>query len=90
MLVPIPEEPSMRARMLFVIAAGMSMLVAGVPPAQPRRISGAEVYPHPVRTPGAANPQVTQRNIQDNICNRDWSTKLIVWPIDFPFGKIMV
>jgi hypothetical protein len=30
-----------------------------------------------VRTPGAANPDVTQRNIQDNICNPQWSTKLI-------------
>ena len=28
-------------------------------------------------TPGAANPDITQRNIQDNICNRQWSTKQI-------------
>jgi hypothetical protein len=36
-----------------------------------------------VRTPGAANSQVTQRNIQDNICNPDWSTKLIRPPSEY-------
>ena len=36
-----------------------------------------EIYPDPARTPGAANPQVTQRNIKDNICNPNWSAKLI-------------
>jgi hypothetical protein len=31
-------------------------------------------------TPGVANPDITQHNIQDNICNRQWSTKLIRSP----------
>jgi hypothetical protein len=36
-----------------------------------------------VRTPGAANPQVTQRNIRDTICNPHWSTKLIRPPAEY-------
>jgi hypothetical protein len=36
-----------------------------------------------VRNPGAANPQVRQRNIKDNICNRQWSTKLIRPPAEY-------
>jgi hypothetical protein len=34
-------------------------------------------------TPGAANPEVTQRNIQDTICSRRWSTKLIRPPAGY-------
>jgi hypothetical protein len=47
--------------------------------AQPKssRIGPPEIYPDPAFTPGAANPDITQVNIQDNICNRMWSTKLI-------------
>jgi Bacterial SH3 domain len=33
-----------------------------------------EIYPDALRTPGAANPDVTQENIGDNICNKDWAT----------------
>jgi hypothetical protein len=36
-----------------------------------------DLYPNPTLTPGAANPDVTQQNIQNNICNRQWSTKQI-------------
>jgi hypothetical protein len=74
----------MRIRTLSVIlATGVGLLAAGAPPAQPRRIGPAEIYPDPVRTPGAANPQVTQRNIQDTICNRQWSTKQIRPPAEY-------
>jgi hypothetical protein len=62
---------------LAVLGAGIGMVLAGVPPAQPRRIGPADIYPDPARTPGAANPQVTQRNIGDTICSRRWSTKSI-------------
>ena len=51
--------------------------------AQSSRIDPAEIYPDPARTPGAANPQVTQENIKDNICNRHWSTKLIRPPAGY-------
>jgi hypothetical protein len=54
-----------------------------MPPAQVRRIGPADIYPDPVRTPGAANPQVTQRNIGDTICSRRWSTKQIRPPAQY-------
>ena len=74
----------MRTRILFAfLAAGIGILLAHVPPAQPNRIGPADIYPDPVRTPGAANPQVTQQNIKDNICNRQWSTKLIRPPAGY-------
>ena len=47
------------------------------------RIGPAEIYPDPVRTPGAANPEVTQENIQDTMCNRHWSSKLIRPPAQY-------
>ena len=78
----------MRARIpLVIFAAGISMLLPHVPPAQPHRIGPAEIYPDPVRTPGAVNPQVTQQNIKDNICNRQWSTKQIRPPAEYT-GKL--
>jgi hypothetical protein len=74
----------MKARIPFaILAAGIDIVLAGVPPAKPHRIGPADIYPDPVRTPGAANPQVTQRNIRDNICNREWSTKLIRPPSEY-------
>ena len=74
----------MKARILFAAAAaGISVLMSAVPPAQTHRIGPAEIYPDPVRTPGAANPQVTQRNIANTICNRRWSTKLIRPPAQY-------
>jgi hypothetical protein len=68
----------MRTRILLaILAAGIGMLWASVPPVQPRRIGPAEIYPDQHRTPGAANPDITQHNIQDNICSRQWTTKQI-------------
>jgi hypothetical protein len=66
-----------------ILAAGIGMVLAHVPPAQPHRIGPADIYPDPVRTPGIANPKVTQHNIQDNICNPQWSTKLIRPPSEY-------
>jgi hypothetical protein len=53
------------------------------PPAQVRRIGPADIYPDPVRTPGAANSQVTQRNIGDTVCSRRWSTEAIRPPAQY-------
>ena len=36
-----------------------------------------EIYPDPARTPGATNPDITQENIRETICNPRWSTKSI-------------
>ena len=37
----------------------------------------ADIYPDPARTPGAVNPEITQSNIRETICNSRWSTKSI-------------
>jgi hypothetical protein len=66
-----------------IFAAGIGLVPAYAPPAQHSRIGPADIYPDPVRTPGIANPNVNQRNIQDNICNPQWSTKLIRPPSEY-------
>jgi hypothetical protein len=74
----------MKGRVPFAAAAvGIGVLMAAVAPAQVRRIGPADIYPDPIRTPGASNPQVTQRNIQGTICGRRWSTKLIRPPAGY-------
>jgi hypothetical protein len=74
----------MRTRIpLAILAFGIGLLLAHAPPAQPHRLAPAEIYPDPAITPGAANPQVTQRNIGDTICNRHWRTKLIRPPAQY-------
>lgn len=40
-------------------------------------VGPADIYPDPERTPGAVNPEITQENIRDTICNPRWSTKSI-------------
>lgn len=74
----------MKTRIIFLIlVAGIGLLLAAVPPAQRQRIGPAAIYPDPLITPGAANPQVTQRNIGETICSRRWSTKLIRPPAGY-------
>jgi hypothetical protein len=41
------------------------------------KMGPASIYPDPNRTPGVANPDITQANINDTICNPNWSTKMI-------------
>jgi hypothetical protein len=41
------------------------------------KVGPSSVYPDPIRTPGVNIPSITQSNIQDTICNPDWSTKSI-------------
>lgn len=36
-----------------------------------------DIYPDAARTPGAINPQITQENIRETICNPRWSTKSV-------------
>jgi hypothetical protein len=36
-----------------------------------------DIYPDSTRTPGAINPDITQENIHETICNPRWSTKSI-------------
>jgi hypothetical protein len=43
----------------------------------PSHLGPPEIYPDPARTPGAINPDITQENIRETICNPRWSTKSI-------------
>ena len=43
----------------------------------------ADIYPDRERTPGAANPNITQDNIRDTICNPRWSTRNIRPPVEY-------
>lgn len=74
----------MKMRIHFTIPAALAcILMAYAAPAQSSRIARPDIYPDPARTPGAANPQVTQQNIEDTICNRRWSTKQIRPPAQY-------
>lgn len=68
----------MKTRILFaILAAGPVMLLMGVLHAQSQHIGPADIFPDPALTPGAASPEITQENIQDNICKPQWSTRLV-------------
>lgn len=67
-------------RLVIPLAAICSLLAHG---AQSRRIGPEDIYPDRARTPGAANPEVTQGNIRDNICNPQWSTRQIRPPAEY-------
>ena len=78
------KEEGMEPRNIFAfLAAGLTMLLAGVPPAQRHHIGPVDIYPDPVKTPGAANPELTQQNIAVTICNPHWSTKSIRPPSEY-------
>ena len=56
------------------------------PSATAARVGPADIYPDPVRTPGATNPNITQANIGQTICNPDrlqWSTRAIRPPVSY-------
>src|SRR5579883_2250992 len=43
-------------------------------PKAPQKAGPAEIYPDSTKTPGAADTSVTQANISQNICNKNWTT----------------
>lgn len=43
----------------------------------PAHAGPPDIYPDPARTPGATNPEITQENIRETICNPRWSTRSI-------------
>ena len=50
----------------------------------PAKLSGpADIYPDLSRTPGATNPDITQENLGETICNPGWSTKSIRPPSSY-------
>jgi hypothetical protein len=42
-----------------------------------QHVGPPDIYPDSARTPGAINPDITQQNIHETICNSRWSTKSI-------------
>ncbi|GAC1495945.1 MAG: hypothetical protein NVS1B6_00560 [Steroidobacteraceae bacterium] len=54
----------------------IALAFAGLMLAQDR-VGPKEIYPNPLTQPGWSNPDITQDNIADNICNPHWSTKSI-------------
>ena len=79
----ITKPTPMKTRAPLISAAIVSTVLAHGGQAQSKRLGPADIYPDPVRTPGAANPEVTQESIKDNICNPQWSTKLIRPPSEY-------
>ena len=41
------------------------------------RVGPSYLYPDPTLTPGATNPDITQANVRQTICNPQWSTRSI-------------
>src|SRR2546428_1074430 len=58
-------------------------LSAGDASAQPHRAGPSYLYPDPATTPGVVNPDITQANIHETICNPQWSTKSIRPPVSY-------
>jgi hypothetical protein len=55
------------------------------PKAEPAlvRVGPQDIYPDPIRTPGATDTDISQENIQDTICNPRWSTRSIRPPVHY-------
>ena len=47
------------------------------------RMGPASAYTEARLAPGAVNPEITQANIEETICNPDWSTKLVRPPSSY-------
>jgi hypothetical protein len=50
------------------------------------RIGPRDIYPDPVRTPGAVNPDINQDDIDQTICNPQWSTRSVRPPAHYTDG----
>jgi hypothetical protein len=60
--------------------------VSGPPPSTitgDHRAGPPWAYPDPSRTPGFTNPDITQANIEQTVCNPEWSTKSIRPPSSY-------
>ena len=68
---------------LVITIVTIGMVPAPLSQAQLNRLGPPDIYPDATRTPGAANPQITQGNIKDTICSRHWSTKLVRPPAGY-------
>src|SRR5437660_7447025 len=71
-----------KATLAGLLLAGFA-LSAGDASAQPHRAGPSYLYPDPATTPGVVNPDITQGNIGETICNPNWSTKSIRPPVSY-------
>jgi hypothetical protein len=74
---------------IVAIFLGMHQETRPVVTPQPSSIAGVHkagpswLYPDPSRTPGFTNSDITQANIDQTICNSEWSTKSIRPPSSY-------
>jgi len=81
----------LKSRLLALLAIAAVLLIAiwflrsghSVEPITIVRVGPAEIYPDVSRTPGAANPGITQDNIFQTICSDAWSTREIRPPSSY-------
>src|SRR6266571_5697947 len=71
-----------KATLAGLLLAGFA-LSAGDASAQPHRAGPSYLYPDPATTPGVVNPDITQANVHETICNYQWSTKSIRPPVSY-------
>lgn len=76
-------EIGLLATICFV--AGVLVMAMGIPRVSTSlgEISRPSYLPNPILTPGSINPNITQANIGQNICNKNWSTKSIRPPSSY-------
>jgi len=79
-----------RSKSIVLASALLAIIIGGHAPAwaQPstashQRVGPRYLYPDPTVTPGIANPDITQANINDTICSPNWSTKTIRQPASY-------
>jgi hypothetical protein len=84
------------ARLLIVFAIVLAAVIyyaRNAPPPRPNgiatspteRAGPADIYPQAALTPGATNPEITQQNIDETICNPHWSTRRIRPPEEYTY-----
>lgn len=74
------------APILVMVVIGIGLLYIATPYVQEKlNLSGVAsgIYPNSSLTPGVTNPDVSQGNIQDNICNPNWRTGSIRPPSNY-------
>jgi len=59
-----------------------NVAIESTPPSS-TRLGPLEIYPDSTRTSGFADPDITQANIADNLCNPTWSTSTIRPPTSY-------
>ncbi len=88
-----PSAIPLLVTLTFVIAAIIYLARESHSPSAPiqpataprGRLGPTDIYPIASLTPGAINPDVTQANIDETICNPHWSTRLERPPEEYTY-----